>query len=326
MALIYTDSNREDIDYVQKHWNIDFDIGLYNGGDNDFEITVPSEEWTDRFNDYSIVYDEDGGELGGLVKGKTSDTAQENVIIWGLTWRGIIKQDYIEPPDGQAYYEARGDANSFLRDVLDNYFDGLIVGSEELCGVNVNYDIRYINKLEAIEKTLEKSNLKMKITFIGGCAVVSAVDMISDIDVELSNDYGYDIMAKDLKNGINHVICLGQGELTERTIVHLYLLSNGTITQDKEQATADGIYGLYETKTIYDNSNAQDISELIEGGSDKLISNEKSLTINNVTGVDIGDVVNARDYITGIFMTKKIVAKVFSGCLDNLKIENKVGD
>ena len=60
MALIYTDSNREDIDYVQKHWNIDFDIGLYNGSDNDFEITVPSEEWTDRFNDYSIVYDEDG--------------------------------------------------------------------------------------------------------------------------------------------------------------------------------------------------------------------------------------------------------------------------
>ena len=38
MALIYTDSNREDIDYVQKHWNIDFDIGLYNGSDNDFEI------------------------------------------------------------------------------------------------------------------------------------------------------------------------------------------------------------------------------------------------------------------------------------------------
>lgn len=333
MDFIYTGNDLVDIDYLDRQMELDMEIGSYlSSSRNDFELTVPYSVWNSKFNEGSIIYDNDEtSEYGGRIQGITSDTANESVTLYGYTWRGLISKKYVVPPSGQAYYQARGDANDFLRAILDDQFDGLIVGANELCGVEVNRDLRYVNMLEAIEKTLSDVGLKLKITFDiqNKCAVCSATSIMNySNDTELNNDYGYNLVAKAIKNGYNHVICLGQGELAERTVINLYRLSNGAVTQDESLAIADGNVGIDRRTMLYDYSSVESEDELIQGGIDQLNENQdtNTLEISNVENVDIGDIVGAKDRITGIYMQKQIISKVLTGYVDNIDIEFKVGD
>lgn len=333
MDFIYTGNDLVDIDYLDRQMELDMEIGSYlSSSRNDFELSVPYSVWNPKFNEGSIIYDNDEtNEYGGRIQGITSDTANECVTLYGYTWRGLISKKYVVPPSGQAYYQARGDANDFLRAILDDQFDGLIIGSTELCGVEVNRDLRYINMLEAIEKTLGDVGLKLKITFDkrNKCAVCSAAPIVNySNDTELNNDYGYNLVAKAIKNGYNHVICLGQGELTERTVMNLYRLSNGNITQNESEAIADGNVGINRRTMLYDYSSVESEEELLHGGIDQLNENQdtNTLEISNVENVDIGDIVGAKDRITGIYMQKQIISKVLTGFVDSIDIEYKVGD
>lgn len=329
--MIYTDKFINDKGYLNNKISIDLEVGLKDKSRNDFELTVPLSLWDKCLDDGSIIYDEDKtSEFGGLILGKTSNTSTNNVVFYGRTWRGIIDSQIIEPTQGETHYKARGDANAFLRDVLDDYFNGLIVGSNELCGVNVNRDIRYINKLEAIEKTLNDVGLRIDIDFDirNKKAIVKAVPIETHQEKEFSNDYGISLIAKDIKNGFNHCICLGKGELLEREVIHLYKLSNGTITKDETLALNDGISGINDRCMIYDNNNAENTQALIDGGINALNEkcDTKSLEIQNVDNIAIGDVVGARDRLTSIYMQKSIVAKIVKGYMNNITIENKVGE
>lgn len=333
MDFIYTGNDLVDIGYLDRQMELDMEIGSYlSSSRNDFELTVPYSVWNPKFNEGSIIYDNDEtSEYGGRIQGITSDTANECVTLYGYTWRGLISKKYVVPPSGQSHYQARGDANDFLRAILDDQFDGMIFGSTELCGVEVNRDLRYVNMLEAIEKTLGDVGLKLKITFDkrNKCAVCSAVPIVNySNDTELNNDYGYNLVAKAIKNGYNHVICLGQGELTERTVINLYRLSNGTVTQDESLAIADGNVGINRRTMLYDYSSVESEEELLQGGIDQLNENQdtNTLEISNVENVDISDIVGAKDRITGIYMQKQIISKVLTGFIDNIDIEYKVGD
>lgn len=329
--MIYTDKFINDKGYLNDKISIDLEVGLKDKSRNDFELTVPLSLWDKSLNDGSIIYDDDKtSEFGGMILGKTSNTSTNDIVFYGKTWRGIIDTQVIEPTQGQTHYKARGDANAFLRDVLDNYFNGLIVGSSEVCGVNVNRDIRFINKLEAIEKTLSDVGLRIDIDFDirDKKAIVKAVPIETHHEKEFSNDYGISLIAKDIQNGFNHCICLGKGELLEREVIHLYKLSDGKITQDKTQALNDGISGINDRCMIYDNNNAEDTQALIDGGIKALNekSDTKSLEIQNVDNIAIGDVVGARDRFTNIYMQKSIIAKIVRGYINNITIENKVGE
>lgn len=333
MDFIYTGNDLVDIGYLDRQMELDMEIGSYlSSSRNDFELTVPYSVWNPKFAEGSIIYDNnETNEYGGRIQGITSDTANECVTLYGYTWRGLISKKYVVPPSGAAYYQARGDANDFLRAILDDQFDGLIIGANELCGVEINRDLRYVNMLEAIEKTLADVGLKLKITFDiqNKCAVCSAAPIVNySNDTELNNDYGYNLVAKAIKNGYNHVICLGQGELTERTVMNLYRLSSGNITQNESEAIADGNVGINRRTMLYDYSSVESEDELLQGGIDQLNKNQdtNTLEISNVENVDIGDIVGAKDRITGIYMQKQVISKVLTGFVDSIDIEYKVGD
>lgn len=78
--------------------------------------------------------------------------------------------------------------------------------------------------------------------------------------VDLSQDYGVHMTTK--LGGVstyNHIIALGRGELTEREVVHLYRLENGTITE-----TSPGNLGLADRVTTFDYPNAESRDELVK--------------------------------------------------------------
>ena len=73
---------------------------------------------------------------------------------------------------------------------------------------------------------------------------------------------------------MNHLICLGSGQLEERLVVHLYADTNGTISQTQTQFGIDEICATYEYSTI------ETEEELIQEGIGRFESLKASDEIN----------------------------------------------
>lgn len=331
MDLIYTDVNYNEIGYLSNLCNIDMELGsvLTTDSSNDFQLEFPIDDLPTEIEKGSLIY-EVGSEYGGVVTGLGADTANNKAYVYGTTWRGMLYRQIIEPTSGQAYYYASGEANEVLRGLIDDRFEGLIIGSTEISSFTVSRNFRYINLLEGIEKMLSLVDAKIKIVTsydddnnIKAIVSATAINNYSN-DIQFDNDYGMTLVAKKAATGVNHVICLGQGELTERTVIHLYKLEDGTITQDSTSA----ITGIDENTIVYDYSSCETEEELIEGGESQFDENadEESLEITVDEDVEIGDIISAKEQITGITMQKSVSQKILKGYINNIDVSYKVGE
>ena len=107
--------------------------------------------------------------------------------------------------------------------------------------------------------------------------------------------------------GVNHLICLGAGELSNRTVIHLYVDRNGRISTHQTLFDEDEIVGLYDYKGASE-------AELRKGGIENLqrdINRSKfSIDLDTEKEVAIGDIVGSRDYTTGYTVKAPITTKV----------------
>ena len=138
--------------------------------------------------------------------------------------------------------------------------------------------------------------------------VVDAVPIIDYSSlIEYSSDMNANYSMVINKMGVNHLICLGNGELRNRTVIHLYADTNGVISQTQTQFGAD------EVTDVYDYAGAE-ADTLIESGTDKLkdnaSKNEFAIDLETVQDVAVGDIVGCRDYVTGNTMTAPITTKI----------------
>ena len=112
---------------------------------------------------------------------------------------------------------------------------------------------------------------------------------------------------RDYRRGINHLICLGKGELTERLVLHLYVQSDGSIGSEKCYT------GIDERTAVYEYSGADDENTLRENGEKRLKDlmdyQELKMTADDVD-LEIGDVVAGRDRNTGSYLKKPIIGKI----------------
>ena len=134
------------------------------------------------------------------------------------------------------------------------------------------------------------------------------------------------------KGGINHLICLGKGNLKDRLVIHLYVKEDGTIGNTKYYRGAD------ERTSVYDYSSCESAEELQEKGIERLkelmsYTNmdmdlfNKSLSgmRGNAEDISIGDIVGGRDWDTGIYLSKRITRKIVAVKDGRESIEYKVG-
>lgn len=329
MELIFTDNLYKEIGYL-KQCDIDMEVGsvLTSNATNDFTISMAIDKLPPEIIYGSLIY-EIGTEFGGIVNGIGADTALNKATIYGTLWRGMLSKKIIVPPANQAYYQVRGEANKAIRNLIDTEFDSLITGSTEVTKIEVYRDYRFTNMLEGIEKMLAEQNARISIKSVRQNedikVIVSAIQISNySNEIELNNDYGITLNAKKIQSGVNHIICLGKGELLDRIVIHLYKTKEGSITTDDAYA----IKGIDERTIIYDYSSAENETDLIEGGKKKFIENadEENLNIAISSNVEIGDIVSARERITGIFMQKQITQKLAKGYIDRVKIDYKVGE
>ena len=138
--------------------------------------------------------------------------------------------------------------------------------------------------------------------------VVSAAQIVDHSpQIEYSSDMNADYVMNLNDSGVNHLICLGSGELQNRTVVHLYVDGDGNISQTQT------FFGADEIAAVYDYAGA-DAATLIQSGTQQLKNmashDSFQMQLETATPVAIGDIVGGRDYITGYRMTAPIVTKI----------------
>lgn len=320
MDVIYTNAQREDQGVVP-NFKLDLSFGL---DENNFEMSVSS---TDHIcENGSIIYME-GTEYGGIVDAIRVETENRKIIYKGNSWHGLLESKVIEPDIGEDYLLVSGDANIILGTLISRMgLSDLFKASSELSGLTIrNYSMhRYVKGYTGIKKMLSTVNGKLKFTFEDGFVVLWAEPWVDySQDDEFDSDQIDFVIEKKFKP-TNHMICLGKGELKDRTVIHLYTDENGNISETQS------LFGLDERTDIYDNANAESEEELKQGGIEALQTawneDELQLDLDANSAYDIGDIVGARELTTGITTAKPIIQKIVTIEKDIIKITHKVGE
>ena len=312
--LILADQNLRDIRPV-----MDADIDIAVGSDeNDYEVKIRRDRWDERYAYGNIFYIKNT-EFGGIIGRKKVNTEQDTISLYGRTWRGKLDKKVIRPPVGQDYRKVSGELNTVLNTLVTEQFNDYFVVSQNDTGVSVtNYQFdRYCTLLAGITKMLKSVGYKLHIEYIQqergqpGYVELSAVPIVDYSErLELSQDSRLNFVFDETKNGVNHLICLGKGELQDRQVIDLYVGQNGSI------GTTQYYTGVQEVAEVYENTSAE-TEELEEKGREKLqeLMNSTSFSMDVEAldmEVEIGDIIGGRDYTTGMYAAKPIAKKIYN--------------
>lgn len=321
MDLIYMNERKKDIG-VMKNFTLDLAFGE---DENNFELSTVTENNVCESGYYLYV---EGTDYGGIIDQIKVKTSSNSLKYIGRTWHGILASKIIQPDEGQDYLILSGDANQVLAELVQRMgLDDLFTASENLSGLTVkNYKMnRYIDGYKGMCKMLQSVGGKLNIIFREGYATLSAqpsVDYSKDEEFD-SSQISFEI--KKNYKPTNHVICLGTGELANRTVIHLYADQDGNVSNTQT------FFGMDEVCEVYDCSNAESDEELEEGGREVIEkswnSNSVKIDFTNASSVyDIGDIVGAKENTTGIFISQRIIKKIVTIKNDRATISYKVGE
>ncbi|MFP3156343.1 siphovirus ReqiPepy6 Gp37-like family protein [Lachnospiraceae bacterium ZAX-1] len=323
MEFLIAGSDMHEVGYLKDYSSLDFDLAERN----DFLLktyeTIP-------FGSYIFC---PGTEWGGVVEGVKRITDTELVEISGTSWRGLLGKDVVVPFSGQDYRTVSGDANQILATILsENDSVGTIFNVPTTASgatfINYKFD-RYISKLDGFKKMLKTKGYRLHIwaqengsgnPFSICCEAVPIVDYTNKLNY--SSDYDITLTIDDYRGGINHLICLGSGDLAERQRIDLYVQQDGTISDSGAYYTGSDM-----RTSVYEYSSAESIDDLRSYGIKKLeeLSNYKKLSMEvEDFGVEIGDIVGAQDSVTGIKLSKPVAGKILRASGGDEQIEIKV--
>lgn len=321
MEFIICDSKKNEIGKMKKEIKIDFDIGKTN------DVEISCEKGVLDFGMYLIS---PGTEYGALIEELDSWTDEKEEKWMGNAFRKFLQEFIIEPPEGQDYKIVEGDAHVVMRQILNGAFDNLFTIPEESSGIKIeNYQFdRYTDALTGFTKMLIRKNARINIEIKQGGSnepfsiVLSAVPIQNlSSEIEYSQDSKIAINLRESRRGINHLICLGKGELKNRQVVHLYAQLDGSVSKEKYYT------GLKERTAIYDLSNAESMEELRKSGEDRLkeLMGAKTMRMTaQAENLQIGDIIAGRNYENGMYLQKPIVQKIVRVENGTIEIQHKV--
>lgn len=302
MDLIYTDKNRVDIGVLSAYA---FDLS-FGASENDFEIILNANN--DVLVDGAFIYIE-GTEYGGIVDKKKASTNGETITYGGRTWHGVLNSKVIQPPAGSDYIGTTDDANDCIKYVINMLgLAGLFVAAENKSGINIPYYTfkRYCKGYDGIRDMLSSVNAKLKIEWKDHCVFLSAVPIEDYTESPIDGDIAT-LTVEACKNKVNHLICLGKGELAEREVIHLYADNSGKIVEYQT------VSGLDEITDVYDNTSSEDLrADGIERFKElrNIDKAEISIPEDNQQIYDIGDIVGATEYKSGVNVTVAVTQKI----------------
>lgn len=321
MDLIFMNEIKEDVGVVH-----DATLDLAFGSDeNDYECKIATVNHCCR-EGYFLYYE--GTEYGGIVDDIYIDTDADEITYHGKTWHGILNAKVLEPDAGEDYLVINGEANEMLAFLIARMgLEGLFKASEEASRINIgNYKMnRYIRGYDGIRKMLKASGGKLNMSFREGFVELSAKPIV---DYSKDEQFDTDQIEFDIKkryHPLNHVVCLGKGDLAEREVIHVYADAEGNISDTQV------FFGVDEVADVYENANAESSEKLREGGIERIQESWNSSEVNfdftaddNI--YDIGDIVGAKERLTGIEVNADITKKIVKISKNETTISYKVGE
>ena len=307
MDLIYANSERKDLGIVRAY---NFDLA-FGSDENNFELKIDTDNHCCEAGYYVYI---EGTEYGGIIDAVASDTAAEEVTYTGRTWHGILNSKVLCPDSGQDYLTLNGNANTVLSTLISRMgLTSIFEASSDASDLTISsYKMeRYITGYDGIRKMLNSVNGKLVMSYNGTKVILSAAPIVDYTDAGVIDSDIMSFSVKKTSRKVNHLICLGQGELKDRTVVHLYADTSGNISQTQT------LTGLDEYTAVYDNPNAESIEKLREAGTEQLAELQKqddlSVSLSEGEDVfDVGDIVGAVDNVTGIAISVPISKKIIS--------------
>lgn len=303
--LTYTDARWRDAGVV-----VAYELAMEHGPAtrNSFALACPLSS-RPAIEPRSLVYME-GTEFGGIVDEigvEAKRPRRKRAVYRGRTWHGLLAGKIVCPDAGRTHYRIRGEANAALLALVHRVGLGdLFTASSADSGIALDHQVRFADAYTAALGALRASGAKLAVSWDGDRAVLSAAPAKdwSAAD-ELDTDrLGFD-MAKCYRP-VNHLVCVGEGELTDRAEVHFFADAEGNVSQTQT------LFGVDERAAKYDYTNA-DAETLAEEGRKKLeeLQNEDTCDADVAEGYsyDVGDVVGAYDAETGIFVSAPVVGK-----------------
>ena len=342
MDLIYMNQDREDVG-VMKDYTLDLAFG---SDENDFKCAVSRQNHCCEGGYFLYI---EGTEYGGIIDDIKTNTETNDVEYHGRTWHGFLNSKCITPlaagegstadvtlkltdSDGVTYVDkyliVSGEANKVLGFLVCRLgLDSIFSTSADDSGIEIkNYQFsRYCMGYEGIVKMLKAAGAKLTVKFLEGMAVLQAE---SYVDYSKDEQFDSDQISMEIKKNyhpLNHLICLGSGELNERQVIHLYADSDGNISH------VQSLTGIEEVAEVYDYSSAESEKELEAGGIDRMREAWNSDYIStdfdsDSNSFDIGDIVGARDQETGIEGKAEITKKIVKITNNTTTISYKVGE
>ncbi len=244
MDLIYANQNKEDIG-VLMFYKLDM---AYGESENDFELELNLSEHCMEPGFY--IYAENT-EYGGVVDGIYVDNGNQIVKYRGRTWHGILAKSVILPDDD--YLVVSGDANEIIGDLITRQgLDDLFSVAAESSGVEVaEYSFRYNDVYHGILDMLKEYHGKISFTWRNG-----KVELSCHLAIDFTNDDEWDSSQIEFEisqnaRPTNHLVCLGQGDLSDRAVIHLFTDADGNIQPyANENPMEDADYILDESQQV----------------------------------------------------------------------------
>lgn len=322
--LILADQNRQEIRYLNFS-KLDIDLN----DTKDFELTFSTLNWQNDIEYGSYIFIPNT-EYGGIIGKKKTETGEGLITVNGYCWRGILGKKVVQPPSGEPYLILSGELNNLILQLLESAeLTELFTVTSGSTGVMVsNYQVdRYVTLLSAIENLLASENYKISLKYVQGdnentgMVEIEAVPIKNySSEIELSQNSRLNFTFEETRNGVNHLVCLGKGELLDREVINLYIQSDGTV------GTSQYYTGIREIAEVYENTSSEN---LIEDGTKKFLEltskQQFSMDVETLNvDIGIGDIIGGRDYITGMRLEKPIVNKIFKIEDGERKLEYKI--
>lgn len=315
MDIIYTSHDRIDQGILHA---VSLDVA-YGSDENDFELIVDASSGI-QLEPGALVYIE-GTEYGGIVDAYSYSSREQTISYTGRTIHGILTSKIIIPPKGQDYLVAQGELHDIIRHVIeDTALNSLVKVSKESTGKWLKFQFnRYTNVWEALCALTARSSMRPKFAWNGMTLSLSVEDIVShkalDTDI-IEHSFTH------IFRPINHLICLGGGQLRDRVVIDLFADEQGNVSQTQS------LFGIDEVTATYDYNNAER-DELLSEGIKKLkdLQDASSVEISLASDADyaLGDIITSYDAATGSEITAQINKKIVHIKGDKISIEYKVG-
>ena len=319
MDLIYTNANKVD-QGVLSAYNFDLSFGAE---ENDFELALDVNKSKLEYG--SFIYIEET-EYGGTVDGNGSTTNDETITYTGRTWHGMLNSKVIEPDKGEDHLVVSGYAKDILSMLITRLgLSDLFTVDDQSSIIISRYQFnRYCKGYDGIRAMLAANDAKLKIEWKDRMVHLRAEPIADYSDLVIDNDTAVLSVERHEKK-VNHLICLGKGELADREVIHLFVDQFGRIGDTKFYT------GIDEITDIYDNNGAESSDELRSGGIERLTelrdndTSEITVPEMNTSVYDIGDIITASNIKSGITTTAAISQKIVKIMNDAVIINYKTG-